>query len=136
MTPHERKGRWFAVFVAGFACLSLLLPAGLRLAGGYHRHTEPGARGLDSLVLEGHELHSSLWTRPIDGLVRNLPPGMRLPENPHLSTDGEFVEAVSRGASQGRLDSEGIRSALYALYVGEGAIGFYGLEAESVADAD
>jgi len=50
----------------------------------------------------------------------------------------EFVETVSRGASQGRLDGEGIRAALYAHYLGPDEIdlGLYGLEAETTADAD
>lgn len=92
--------------------------------------------GLASLIFEGHELHDSLQTRQIDDSIRHLPAGVVPPGNPHLSTDPGFVEAISRSGSQGRLGSEGIRSVLYALYVGENEIGFYGLEAASVADAN
>jgi hypothetical protein len=136
MTPHERKIRWFAVFVAILTCNSLLLTGCLRLAGRHARHTKSGEWGLDSLVFEGHELHASLRTRQIDDSHRHLPPGVLPPGNPHLSTDAAFVEVIARNASQGRLGSEGIRSVLYALYVGEKELGFYGLEAESVADAN
>lgn len=60
-----------------------------------------------------------------------------LPGNQHLSTDDEFVEAISRGGSQGRLGREGIHAALYARYAtSENEVGCYGLEAVSNADAD
>jgi uncharacterized protein (TIGR03067 family) len=91
--------------------------------------------GLDSLVLEGHELHASLRTREPDEPHRHLNPGLP-PGNPHLSTDAAFVEAIARGASQGRLGREGIRSVLSAFYVDEKDLGFYGLEAESVEEAN
>jgi hypothetical protein len=91
---------------------------------------------LGSLVFEGHELHASLRTRQIDDSIRHLPPGVLPPGNPHLSSDAEFVEVIARTGSQGRLGREWIRSALYAVYVGERELGFYGLEAESVADAN
>ena len=136
MTLHGRKIRWFAVFVAVLTCNSLLLTACQRLAGGHDRHTKSGESGLESLVLEGHELHASLRTREPDHPNRHLPPGVLPPGNPHLSADAGFVEAIARNASQGRLGREGIRSVLYALYVAERELGFYGLEAESVADAN
>jgi uncharacterized protein (TIGR03067 family) len=91
--------------------------------------------GLGSLVLEGHELHASLRTREPDEPHRHLNPGLP-PGNPHLSTDAAFVEAIARGASQGRLGREGIRSVLSAFYVDEKDLGFYGLEAESVEEAN
>lgn len=85
--------------------------------------------GLDSLVLEGPELHASLRTRHLDA-VRHVPRAA-VPANPHHSTNADFVEAVARSGSQGSLGREGIRSALFALYLGETEIGFYGLEAAS-----
>ena len=93
---------------------------------------------LSSLVLEGHELHASLRTHQLDSIQQlHLPPGVVLPGNPHLSADAEFVEAISRSGSQGRLGKEGIRSALYARYAaGENELGIYALEAETDADAD
>lgn len=92
--------------------------------------------GLASLVLEGHELHASLKVRQIDDSIRHLPPGVVPPGNPHLSTDLAFVEALARSGSQGRLSSEGIRAVLYALYVAENELGFYGFESTSAADAN
>jgi hypothetical protein len=91
--------------------------------------------GLGSLVLEGHELHASLKTRQIDDSVRHVPRAL-IPENPHVSTDAAFVAVIARNGSQGSLGREGIRSALYALYREKNELGFYGLEAESAADAD
>ena len=93
--------------------------------------------GLDSLVLEGHELHASLKTRQLDDSDRrHHVPRALLPGNPHVSTNAAFVAAIATCASQGSLGSEGVRSALYALYLGKKELGFYGLEAESAADAD
>ena len=89
--------------------------------------------GLGSLVLQGHELHASLKTRPIDDSVRHV---KHAPGNPHVSTNADFVLGIARGASQGSLGSEGIRSVLYALYREKNELGFYGLEAVSAADAD
>jgi uncharacterized protein (TIGR03067 family) len=91
--------------------------------------------GLGSLVLEGHELHASLKTRPIDDSVRHVPRAL-IPENPHVSTNAAFVTVIARNGSQGSLGREGIRSALYALYREKNELGFYGLEAVSAADAD
>lgn len=124
------------MFVAVLTCISLLPTVRIRLAGGHNRHTKSGEWRLDSLVLEGHELHASLRTRRVDDSIRHLPPGVLPPRNPHTSTDAGFVEAIARSGSQGRLGREGIRSVLYALYVAESELGFYGLEAESVADAN
>ena len=59
-----------------------------------------------------------------------------LGEDKNISADPEFVEAVGRGSSQGRLDGKGVRLALYALYGAERDLGFYGLEAASQADVD
>ena len=92
--------------------------------------------GLDSLVLEGHELHASLKTRQLDDSDRRHVPRALLPGNPHVSTNAAFVAAIATCASQGSLGREGVRSALYALYLGKKELGFYGLEAESAADAN
>ena len=93
--------------------------------------------GLGSLVLEGHELHASLKTRQLDDSDRrHHVPRALLPGNPHVSTNAAFVAAIATCASQGNLGREGVRSALYALYLGKKELGFYGLEAESAAEAD
>ncbi|MHC5028624.1 MAG: hypothetical protein ACYTGR_17895 [Planctomycetota bacterium] len=92
--------------------------------------------GLEVLLVEGPELHASLTTRPMDDSVRHLPPGMIPPDNPHISTDREFVAVISGSGSHGRLGPEGIRRVLYAVYVAENELGFYGLEAASTADAE
>lgn len=105
------------------ASLGLLLAAG-------------STSGLSPLVLEGPELHPSLTTRRLDDQpIRHVPRSV-LRENPQRSSDPEFVRAIASSGSQGKLGAEGIRSALYALYVGEADVGFYGLEAASAADAD
>jgi hypothetical protein len=94
--------------------------------------------GLGSLVVEGPELHPSLVTRRLeDAAKRQLAPVLR--DNPYLSTDSAFVDVIARYTSQGRLaGGQGVRAALYALYLGEGGgqVGLYGLEAVSPADAD
>lgn len=94
------------------------------------------ASGLTPLILEGHELHPSLMTRRLDDkAVRHVPRSL-IQRNPQHSTDVEFIKAIARSGSQGKLGGEGIRSALYALYLGDNELGFYGLEAASAADAD
>ena len=94
------------------------------------------ASGLDPLVLDGHELHASLATRELEDASRRHVPRAVLRDNPYLSTDAEFVEAIAHSASQGQIGGEGIRAALFAVYVGESDLGLYGLEAASVADAN
>ena len=95
-----------------------------------------GTSGLNPLVLDGHELHASLVTQQIDDVPRLHVPRAVLRDNPQLSTDTEFVEAIAGSGSQGQLGGEGIRAALYALYRGKSEVGFYGLEAASTADAN
>jgi hypothetical protein len=56
--------------------------------------------------------------------------------NPQYSTDTDFVRSIARSGSQGKLNEEGIRSALYAVYLGHSELGFYGMEAVSEGDAD
>lgn len=114
----------------GSAMISkLLLGCSLLLAG-----CAPSA--LRPLVVDGPELHASLVTRKLEDAAKlRLAPVLR--DNPYLSTDVEFVDAMAQLASQGRLaGGEGIRAALYALYLGESELGLYGLEAASPADAD
>jgi len=94
-----------------------------------------GTSGLEPLVLEGHELHASLVTPQIDDAPVHVSRDV-LRNNPQLSTDAEFIEAIARSGSQGQLGGEGIRAALYAFYHGESVVGFYGLEAATTADAD
>jgi hypothetical protein len=90
---------------------------------------------LSPLVVDGQELHASLVTRKLEDAAKlHLVPVLR--DNPYLSTDAEFVDTIARMASQGRVGGEGIRAALYALYLGESEVGLYGLEAASPADAD
>ena len=91
---------------------------------------------MESLVVEGHELHASLRTSQPES-IRDLPTSEVPPANPHLSSEEDFAEAIARGGSQGRLGREGIRSALYARYTsGENEVGCYALEADSDAHAD
>ena len=110
----------------------LLLGWSLLLAG--CAPSAPSALG--PLVVDGQELHASLVTRKLQDAARlHLAPVLR--DNPYLSTDAEFVDVMAQIASQGRLGGgEGVRAALYALYLGESELGLYGLEAASTADAD
>lgn len=123
----------FNLFIMVLTCISLLLMGCSRVAE--HQNTSVEA-ALRSLVLEGPELHESLHTRKIAS-IRDLPTGVKSPANPHLSSENEFIQAVARGGSQGRLGGDGIRTALFARYsTGENELGFYGLETESEAVAD
>lgn len=89
------------------------------------------------LLLEGHELHLSLKTERADEPIRHMPPGMTLPRNPYTSANPEFVEAVARSTSMGRIPRDGVHSAFYASYRGENRLVlFRGLEAVSALDAD
>ena len=95
-----------------------------------------GPGGLERLVLDGEELHTSLETLDLGDVERLHVPRTVLRSNPQLSTDPDFVRSITGGGSQGRLRDEPVRSALYALYQGENELGFYGLETETVEDAD
>lgn len=91
--------------------------------------------GLQSLVLDGHELHSSLVLKALGGAKHGVPPGVR--DNPCYSTNVDVVESVTRFQTQGQHGGEGNRAVLYALYhQGEHELGLYGLEALTPADAD
>ncbi len=97
---------------------------------------ESVGEALRALIFEGPELHESLRTREVS-LIKDLTTGIVSPENPHVSTEDDFVQSVSRGSSQGRLDRNGILAALYARYsTGENELGFYGLLAKSESEAD
>ena len=92
---------------------------------------------LGPLVVDGQDLHASLVTRKVEDAAKLHLTRALLRDNPYLSTDAEFVDLIARMASQGRLaGGEGIRAALYGLYLGENEVGLYGLEAASTADAD
>lgn len=139
MTLRKRRIRsliGLAVLVAVLACITFMATVRPRQTGDLNRNTTPNKQGLESLDFAGHELHESLRTIPLERPIRHLPPDLMLPENPHYSTDSEFVATISRSSSQGRLDSEGIHAALYARYIGETELGIYGLEADSTAEAD
>lgn len=91
---------------------------------------------LAPLAVDGAELHPSLVTRQLEDVPSfHVDPGV-LRGNPFVSTDAEFVSAIGRSSSQGDLRGEGVRAALYALYLAEEELGLYGLEAETTADAD
>ncbi len=91
---------------------------------------------LGPLVMDGQELHASLEIRRLNDASRLHVPRAVLRDIPYLSTDAHVVDVITGGASQGRLGGEGIRAALYAHYLGESELGFYGLEAASTADAE
>lgn len=92
--------------------------------------------GLSCIVLQGPELHDTLRTKDLGG-AKDLPTGMVSRENPHLSTESEFVKAVAVGGSQGRLGQVGMRAALFARYSTDShELGFYGLEALTQSAAD
>jgi hypothetical protein len=110
---------------------NLLLVLGFVLAA-----SSTSGSGLNSLALEGHNLHASLRTPRLDSF-RDLPAGVVPPKNPQLSSDDKFVQAIAHSSSQGRLGREGVRSALYARYAaGEKEVGIYGLEVKPDAAAD
>jgi hypothetical protein len=89
---------------------------------------------LRPLVVDGQELYLSLVPKPLDGANHGVPRGVR--DNPHFSTDAVVVNSIARAASQGQLDGDGIRAALFALYQCERELGFYALEAASTGEAD
>jgi hypothetical protein len=91
---------------------------------------------LGPLVMDGKELHASLTTQKLTDAAMLQVPREGLREIPYLSTDAKFVAVIASGSSQGRLGPEGIRAALFAQYLGESWLGFYGLEASSTEAAD
>ncbi|MCB1050640.1 MAG: hypothetical protein KDC71_08565 [Acidobacteria bacterium] len=92
--------------------------------------------GLGALFEEAERIHPSLSLSPIHRFVpRHVDPKV-VTQNPQLSSDPAFIEAIAHSGSQGNLSAVGIRAALYVLYRGEKDVGFYGLEAESLAEAD
>ncbi|MEM8757844.1 MAG: hypothetical protein AAGF47_08690 [Planctomycetota bacterium] len=139
MALFQKPRRSMLCFYVTVAVTAGVLPLLSGCAGSFEGHrpdTSLASGPLGSFLLEGHELHPSLWTEQPRS-VPDLPTGMVLPKNPNLSNDDAFIEATARGASQGRLDGSGIRAALYARYASDrSSIGIYGLEAESTTDAD
>ncbi len=127
-------------FVLSFASPGLTqttrnLPDG----GGYVVRSPSDVAGTSAwhrLILDGHELHSSLRTQQVSEPIRHLPSHIVLPRNPYASTETEFIDAVVGSSSQGKLAGDGVRSAFYAFYAEEKDLGFYGLEATSTLDAD
>ena len=118
------------------ACITLLLIPATERANAQIPYLGSADSALNPLLLEGQELHTSLRTEALDS-ISEVPSGMVLPNNPYVSTDTQFIEATARGGSQGRLDGEGMKAALYARYATEKTrIGVYGLEAESEAVAN
>lgn len=91
---------------------------------------------LESLIFKGSDLHPSLITQPIDKSSRFFPNGSLPPDNPHISHDAQFIEAVARRGSQARLGNEGVISALYAVYTGKKDLGIIGLEAMTITEAE
>ncbi|MCA8954343.1 MAG: hypothetical protein KDE27_32850 [Planctomycetes bacterium] len=91
---------------------------------------------LTPLAVDGHELDAALVTCDLDAVAKLHVPRAVLRSNPQVSSDPAFVAAIARSGSQGRLGSDGVRAALYALHAGEKPLGLYGLQAASMADAD
>lgn len=98
--------------------------------------TAAESAGLSALMMEGSEIHPSLFTPQLgDAPLRHLPAGV-VKHNPEISREAEFVNAIARSGSQGNLDAQGVHSALFALYRAKKDVGLYGLEADSEADAN
>jgi hypothetical protein len=117
--------------------LALFLFIALTVDTAFAADSSPlAASELAPLILEGRELHPSLKTPRLDDKPARHVSRSVLQGNPQHSVDAEFVKAIARSGSQGNLNAEGIRSALYALYLGDNELGFYGLEAASPADAN
>lgn len=91
-------------------------------------------RGLESFALEPDDLHASLAPRSLERANHGVPVGVSA--IPHVTTDAARVASIARFASQGRLDGEGVRAALFAIYEEDGELGLYGLEAATPEDAD
>ncbi len=115
--------------------LLLLTVNSYLLAVEKHEHKdEPFS--LASLLLDGHELHVTLRAQK-NIKPASVPSGIEMVSNPQLSVDRAFIEGTARGGSQGRLDGNGMQSAMYARYTdGQADIGFYGLTAETDLIAD
>ena len=92
--------------------------------------------GLDRLMFEGPDLHPSLTAHVIDGAPVRHVSGDVIQTNPQVSGDIDFVKAIARSGSQGKLDGNGVNAALYARYDGEKDVGFYGLQATSMLEAE
>lgn len=91
---------------------------------------------LELMVMERPELHVSLHAHKLDGSIRHLPAGLRPPKNPYVTTQPEYVHAIARSSSQGRFNENGVRAVLYGIYAAENDLGLYGVEVESIKEAD
>lgn len=126
----------FRIVIVVLATISLLLASHYWQVSERRRDEPAEELALDAMMFAGAELHASLRKRRLE-LLRDLPTKVAPPENPHVSKDDDFVEAIARGGSQGRLNGQGIRSALYARYGnGENEVGCYGLQAANRTEAD
>lgn len=89
-----------------------------------------------TMVFEGSEVLPSLRTRKADEPAWLVRSDFVLPSNPCVSTNEEFVEAVSRSSSMGKIPREGVLSALYAAYGDEEkCVLIRGIEAATGLDA-
>lgn len=93
-------------------------------------------RALELMAMKGPELHVSLHAHKLDGSIRHFPAGLRLPKNPYVTLQPEYVHAIARSSSQERLNEDGVRAVLYGIYAAEHDLGLYGVEVESIEEAD
>ena len=141
MTRHKPKTQSTCLVAIPFALLIYTLLS----VSGCQGKSEPDNKNntttsakspFSTLDVQGPELHPSLRNPELDS-IQNVPQDFELPSNPYISDDPRFVKGISRGGSQGRLESEGIGSAYYARYeTEENEMGIYGLYAKSSEDAD
>ena len=136
MERGNDRRKWLSTWTASLAVV-LLLPLGcFSSRAGDAAKTADDSGILRALMLSGHDLHPSIEMPDLES-IREVPIGIGFPPNPKVSKEPEFVEGVARGSSQGRLNRDGMRTALYARYVVDGLdIGIYALEARTGADAD
>ncbi|MEO1527872.1 MAG: hypothetical protein AAFX06_20770 [Planctomycetota bacterium] len=117
-----------------FACAVLVFLVGC--SGKRDVASQTPESPLSGFLFQADELHASLHLTDPE-TTSEVPADLGWTSNPEVSEQSPFLEAVARGGSQGRLDSAGMRAALYARYTdGMNEIGVYGLEAKSMKDAD
>ncbi|MEM1081505.1 MAG: hypothetical protein AAGH65_07970 [Pseudomonadota bacterium] len=92
---------------------------------------------MSELMLDGQELHPALTTVLMSAETIRHVPLEQINTNPQRPEEPDVIDVIARSGSQGRMSSEGVSSALYALYTtGDRQIGLYGLEAATGPDAD